>query len=384
MTVYENVKYVIRAVKQWKLKLKIKRYQFLKDIQVDFNDIKPNKLPDKPPEKMSIAFVIPGLPAFSGGHTSILRLGTYLSEFGYDIYYVSYRYASQESMERNARSNLSYYKGIVLDRSHLRDEFDIGIASSWESAYVIYNLKNFIFNAYFIQDYEPYFYQYGDEYILARNSYRLGHKMISLGTWNKSIIEKDINGLNVDAIDFPYEPKQYQVTERKLEIGDVFRLAVYIKDDPKRSPVVLLLALSRLKELLRDNIEINIFGMNKLDALSFANNLGMLSTEQLKSLYARCHLGIVSSMTNISLVPYEMVASGLPIMEFIDGSYTTFFSPQSAVLVETLPFDLCNKIMYLRNHADELNEHLKAAQEELKSRTWENSSRQFAEALFHK
>lgn len=40
--------------------------------EVDFTPIV-NEIPQK---IKSITFVIPGMPAFSGGHTSILRLGT--------------------------------------------------------------------------------------------------------------------------------------------------------------------------------------------------------------------------------------------------------------------------------------------------------------------
>ena len=52
---------------------------------VDFTPIE-NKIPEKV-EK--VTFIIPGMPLYSGGHTSILRLGTELSKNGYDVRYFS-------------------------------------------------------------------------------------------------------------------------------------------------------------------------------------------------------------------------------------------------------------------------------------------------------
>ena len=72
-------------------------------------------------------------------------------------------------------------------------------------------------------------------------------------------------------------------------------------------------------------IEVNFFGFNKSTKLSFGNNLGKLNKEEMKSLYEKSDFGIVASMTNISLVPYEMLAMGLPIVEFKDGSFPFFF-----------------------------------------------------------
>ena len=58
------------------------------------------------PEKVEkITFIIPGMPLYSGGHTSILRLGTELSKNGYDVRYFSiYDNESLEEMKNNAKA----------------------------------------------------------------------------------------------------------------------------------------------------------------------------------------------------------------------------------------------------------------------------------------
>ena len=75
--------------------------------EVDFTPI----VNTVPKNIKSITFVIPGMPAFSGGHTSILRLGTELSKRGYDVGYVSFAPQNIDDMKRNAEINLLSYKG---------------------------------------------------------------------------------------------------------------------------------------------------------------------------------------------------------------------------------------------------------------------------------
>jgi len=379
MSIIDHLKHIIKAVR---FRSRLDYYNFLKDIDVDFSDVKPNHMPAKPHKKMRIAFLISDLVPFAGGITSVLRLGTFLSEFGYDIHYLSFGTRPQREMENNARFNLPHFKGKVLGCSHLKEEFDIGIATCWESAYVLYSLDNIHYRAYFVQDFEPYFYPYGDEYILARNSYFLGCRHISLGQWNKIKLEELDSNIVVDCIDFPYEPRQYGTISRTIDTGGLVRLAVYIKEDAKRAPYALMLGLAKVKKELRDKVDINVFGLSRYYRISFGKNLGVLDADSLRSLYLRSHMGIVASMTNISLVPYEMVASGLPVIEFAEGSYPFFFSETAGILVDTLPSDLMNKVVYYINHPDELNMILHNAQKELKEKTWERSAQQFEQLLF--
>ena len=133
--------------------------------EVDFTPIV-NEIPQK---IKSITFVIPGMPAFSGGHTSILRLGTELSKRGYEVGYVSFAPQSIDDMKKNAEINLANYKGKILGDDITKVKSDVVFATSWESVY--YSRKMSGYKMYFIQDYEPYFNLYGESYIMAQKSY---------------------------------------------------------------------------------------------------------------------------------------------------------------------------------------------------------------------
>lgn len=334
-------------------------------------------------EGCRIAFVMPGMARYAGGYTSILRLGTYLSAFGHHVSYVSFDGSSKEDMERNALTNLPDYRGEICESAALKDaRFDIGIATSWMTCYhLLAHQDNFDYKAYFVQDFEPSFFPLGEHYLMALNTYRAGLHMISLGGWNKRKIEEALPGVEVDRVDFPVELKEYPLVRRNVRISDEIRLAVYLKLDGKRAPHLLCQQLRYLQERFSGSpyrVEIDIFGIEKEMVLPVGNNLGKLSHEGLRRLYGSHHFGVVASLTNISLVNFEMIASGLPVIDFIDGSAPAFFSPDEMIFVEATPRSLYDKISHFVENQQELNAMLARAQEKLHAITWEKVAAQFA------
>lgn len=335
-----------------------------------------------------IAFIVPGMVSYSGGHTSILRLGTYFSQFGHDVYYITYDSTKREKMEKNAEINLPGYKGTFLEQSYLNKfNFDIGIATYWESSYWLLAFQdNFDYKMYFIQDFEPYFYTMGDLYYLVLNTYKFGFHMVSLGKWNKSIVENKTSE-NVDYIDFPVELEQYTLKRRKINIKKLVKIALYLKLDSRRAPFLLTQQIGFLKEKLSKlgyELRVYAFGLNKYIKLPYITNLGKLKREELIELYGECHFGLVASLTNISLVNYEMILSGIPVIDLADGSAPTFFTEEEMIFINSHIDDLYNKVSYYLNHQDMLNEVLETAQDKIikNKLSWENSSEQFINIIY--
>ena len=168
-------------------------------------DVVENKFPKK---VNRIIFIIPSMAKFSGGHTSILRLGTELSK-KYEVFYASYIEDNIDKMKNAAFINLKNYKGKIINLSEIEtNEEDILIATFWESVYFSKKLKGY--KMYFVQDYEPYFYSYGEDYILAKETYNFGYHIVSLGKWNLKKIKEENSGKNsiLNFIEFPYEKKR--------------------------------------------------------------------------------------------------------------------------------------------------------------------------------
>ena len=369
---------------------------FLKDILkriIYLNKRRNSKIYDKldfseiiniaPKEIKRIIFIVPGMVKYSGGHTSILRLGTQLSK-KYEVEYVSYIESDIDTMKEAAYYNLSNYKGKISNYSTLRtSEEDILIATFWESVYYLKSLK--AYKMYLIQDCEPYFYTYGDKYILAAKTYELGLHMISLGKWNVEKIKKQLKNrkYTIDYIEFPYERKEYYNIKRnyyEYKNKKKLKLCVYVKEDEKRIPFLIEKILISLKEQLKySNIDLEIFyfGNEKYLKLRGGKNLGKLSKENLNKLYNEVDFGMCASITNISLVPYEMLATGLPLIEFKEGSFKYFFEKESAILINFDAKDLKNKILENISNPELLKEKVMNAQKILSKLSWENSGEQF-------
>ena len=147
---------------------------------------------ENPPMKgmNTIAFVITRMVRFHGGQTSILRLGTRLAKKGMKVLYLVYKPQSVAEMKLCAASNLPDYEGSFASFdsyvSGIGKKYvmpDIVVASSWDT--VSYAKKLDTYRMYFVQDYEPYFYKFGEEFLMSRSTYSQGLHMVSLGAWNK-------------------------------------------------------------------------------------------------------------------------------------------------------------------------------------------------------
>ncbi|OIO01410.1 MAG: hypothetical protein AUJ49_07695 [Desulfovibrionaceae bacterium CG1_02_65_16] len=339
--------------------------------------------PDKE-KHLKIAFIIPGLPRYSGGHTSILRLGTYLTHIGHEIYYVTYDCAEKESMRSNAENNLPTYQGTVLDRSALNDGYDVAVATWWLSAYIVARLPNASHKAYFIQDYEPAFMPEGEHYFLARQSYALGLHMFSLGGWNKARILQIFPTAAIDEMCFPYEPQAYKFVAHAAAAPHMLRLAIYIKLSSKRAPYMLIRCVEQLESDLRQHgvsLEARFFGAEKDIPLPVGQNLGKLNQKELLTLYSQSDLGVVASLTNISLVPYEMIATGLPIVDFLEGSAPFFFNDDMMLLSPLDPVQFSETIRKAIAEPDRLRKMAQTALEHVRENTWLAAAEQFDRAL---
>ena len=293
------------------------------------------KIVSTKPVKKDILFVMPTIYPHSGGETSILRLSTFLANNGYNVFYACYDNDNIEEMEANCKINLKNYKGTFLRMSDCENRsFDIIVSTFWIA--------------------------------------------------EKEIIKQTSTQDRIDIIDFPYEPSEYKPISRdylKYSEKKTVKIAVYIKNDGKRLPLLIQYNLKQAADELIESygikLEINIFGMNKKEKLVVGNNIGRLSKEQLLTLYSECDFGLVASMTNISLVPYEMLATGLPLIEFKDGSYETFLGNDTAALVSFDYKDIVHEIVNSINDPSVLVERHNRSMEKLSQLSWKKTAEQF-------
>ena len=107
----------------------------------------------------------------------------------------------------------------------------------------------------------------------------------------------------------------------------------------------------------------------------------MLSKEQLRELYYEADFGMVASLSNISLVPYEMLSAGLPVIEFADGTFADFFPKESATLIGLSGRELADAILRYKAEPSLLQKQLAVAKEAMSGLSWERSASQFADIM---
>ncbi len=334
-----------------------------------------------------ILFVLERMAKYSGGQTSILRLGTELSKLGYEVGYIVYKPQTKSDMMECAAFNLADYQGeMYTNKSLEKIKSDIVIASSWDT--VAFAKKIPGYKMYFIQDYEPYFYPFGELFVLAQKTYEQGLHMVSLGPWNKEMVEMHckINS-PIDYVEFPYEKKEYPDHTRdylSYSKRKEFVLAVYLKYYGKRLPSITQYLLKQVKEeFAKDgvNLIIKYFGEDKSFRTEGGENLGMLSKGELLKLYRKADFGMVASMSNISLVPYEMLATGLPLIEFEDGTFPYFFPEGSAILTGLSYKELYSKLKSAVKNPDSIIRMQNTAKEYLDTLSWAKTASQFSEII---
>lgn len=336
----------------------------------------------------SVTFVSTGIIPYDGGITTMLHLGTLLSKKGYDVYYQSCVPQKVEDMRTNAEFNFPGYQGTCLaEKSFSQHSSDIWIATLWETAYLIKNLPGY--KMYFVQDYEPYFYPYGDRSFLAKRSYQLGLHMVSLGSWCAEMIQKECQLESpLDQINFPVDVEHYKLKTRdftKYPAKKSLNLAVYTKfNSPRRAPINLQLVLYNTEKLLaQKNITLNInyFGTNKNETFINGKNLGKLTKQQLRELYYQADFGIAPSMTNFSLVPFEMMSCGLPFIDFKEGTGQDFIPADCCWYTSFNEYDLADLFEKICCEPLKLQRKVNNAKSYLQDITWKQTLSDFLEII---
>lgn len=76
-------------------------------------------------------------------------------------------------------------------------------------------------------------------------------------------------------------------------------------------------------------------------------------------------------------VPYEMMATGLPVIEFMEGSFTSFFSEKCGILTDFNYKTLLEKMTCYLENLNLIEKCCQSAKEELKNLSWQKSGQQF-------
>ena len=333
-----------------------------------------------------INWIVPDFGYGSGGHVTILRFVRHFQSIGiHNRIYVSDRsaHASPEALRNFISDNLMPIDGIELHTSSQHMESaDIAISTFWKTAYESLALANVKFKAYFIQDYEPYFYPMSSNWLFAEDTYRFGFYGVCASRWLHTIAHRF--GMPACHFNLGYDPNVYYPDP--LTSRDANRVLVYMRPSTERRGTELLIsALTALKRN-RPKTRIAIFGTEDLgySGVEFeVEMLGLLNEEELRRQHSMSSITLLTSLTNYSLIPVEAMACGSVVVDVdVESMRETFGEDSPIRLVTPRPLDMARAIAATLDDQQELQLLSAAGIEYSKNFVWDKAFSSVENDLF--
>ena len=279
-----------------------------------------------------IAWFVPDFSKGSGGHRTIFQNANMLIKQGYmcDLYVKTARPKMPIEIYNNICDWYGGFDGDVFNDFTLAKEYDIVIATGWDTAEAAAKTgcKN---KLYFIQDYEPWFFPMGQQYLGADASYDYGLRGVSIGNWLPVKLKRE-HGLEMQSFSFGADLNVYK-RDKKIKRENAICF-IFQPGKPRRCADLGLKAL-KIVQLMRPETKIYLYGSKKMSIVGKnVKHLGMLTPEGCNELYNKCKVGLCFSASNPSRIPFEMMASGLPVVDFYLENNLYDFPEKGCLLAE--------------------------------------------------
>ncbi|MBW4716989.1 rhamnosyltransferase WsaF family glycosyltransferase [Saccharothrix obliqua] len=334
-------------------------------------------LPVPPDGSLTVNWISTPPAPNSGGHTTMFRLIQHLERSGHTCRLYLYDVYGSRAVDHEPVIRAAYpgFRGEVRDVTAGMADAHAVFATAWMTAYPAFNDPCAGKRFYLVQDYEPWFFPVGGLSALAENTYRMGFHGFTAGRFLAEKLHADL-GMSADWFDFGCDTERYHLQEGAKRDGVVFyarRLA------PRRAIEVGLLALEVFAERHPD-IKIHTYG-EKIGSIG-RNHIdhGLVKPDQLNTIYNRCYAGLTLSMTNVSLVPHEMLAAGcIPVVNEAEHNRVVLDNPHVRYAPPT-PHDLAralSDVVTAPNHATTA----KTAATSVTTRSWDTAGHKLEKVL---
>ena len=317
-------------------------------------------------------------PGHGGGHQNIFRFIEYLDQAGFTnrVYVIDNPTLGDIPSAKAAVAQ--YCKAKNLEFYHFEEatfdpEVDIVFATTWESAYNVFTIQTDALKYYFVQDFEPTFFAIGSKYILAHNTYKFGFKGITAGKWLSTMLTRDF-GMICDDYDFGADKKLYHVSNVGVRKGVFY----YARPETERRGFELGIMALELFHKKHPEVVIHMAGS---DVSSYAipfpyENHGVMQLSELSDIYNQCSAGLVLSLTNMSLLPLELLSSGtIPVVN--DAENNRLVSDNENIhYIEASPLSLANGLSeaYEQNKNSARSEQMAAS---VNASGWDDAGKKF-------
>ncbi len=334
---------------------------------------------------INIAWIMSPPGAESGGHQNIFRFIKFAEDAGHTCTVYFYQPTGKADVDglREIIQSSDAYADVKAELRNFDREVGLDsdtqavFATGWETAYPSFLDKTNAKRFYFIQDFEPLFYPTGSDALLAENTYRFGFHGITAGAWLSTTVREKF-GMKADHFDFAVDKSLYNVTNTGPR-NEVFFYARPVT--ARRAFEFGLLVLSDFARL-RPDVTINLAGWDVSSwEIPFPHvNLSSMSLSQLNAVYNRCAAGLVLSLTNMSLLPLELISAGVtPVVN--DGPNNRLVTDNPYIeYVPASPMAIAKKMVEVLERPDAI-ERSNAMSSSVANVSWKDSGIQFVDAL---
>ena len=333
---------------------------------------------------LTVGWILSPPGANSGGHQNIFRFIRFLEEAGHRCRIFVYSAVDPTTLaeaQRRVDESSSYAPVQARLEQYpaggVSDDVDVLFATGWETAYRSFLDPSNARRLYFVQDFEPLFYPAGSEAIFAENTYRFGFSAITAGEWLAHRLRTDY-GMRATSFAFGADSENYRITNSERRSGVFF----YARPEtPRRGYELGLLALELVAKE-RPQYSIILAGQSLRGyTIPFPHeNPGNVHAVDLNGLYNRCAAGLVVSLTNLSLLPLELMSAGvIPVVNDGPNSRMVSNNPYIA-FTEPSPRALADALIAIVDRVDQVSYAAEAARS-LGSGGWTEAGREFVKAF---
>jgi len=321
----------------------------------------------------------------SGGHQNLFRFIHAAERAGHRCHVYFYTATNVVVDPREMRAmlqNSGNYPHVEASMQMYSSETGVAaetqavFATGWETAYPVFRDASAARRFYFVQDFEPAFYPWGSEYLLAEDTYRFGFHGLTAGGWLARKLHEDY-GMPTGHFDFSVDHAAYRRTNENRR-NEVFFYAR--PSTPRRGFEIGIAALGELHRL-RPGVPIHLAGEVLTGrALDFpVTDHGPLGLGELSDLYNRCATALVVSATNMSLLPLELLACGvIPVVNDAPNNRLVSDNPWISY-APARPRALAEALAAVVDDPQQQENAARAAQS-VAAHSWDDSGNQFLDA----
>lgn len=254
---------------------------------------------------------------------------------------------------------------------------EIAFCTLWTTAYLLLKYNQVIKKFYFMQDYEPLFYEAGSVYAAIEQTYRFGFSCIAN---TPGVGNKHLTYSNDMAYFYPGVDRQVFHPRKENSVNKVSRVVFYGRPDNPRNCFSLgITILKALKEKMGNRVEIISVGAewkeSQYGVEGVVKNLGLLSSLQdVADLYRSADIGLVFMVTpHPSYQPLEYMACGCIVATNINESNSWLLNDTNALLIEPNSEIAAERISKLLEDKNRQNSYREEGYKTIAKFNWDNA-----------